>query len=106
MAFTTTAYWFSVQSASGQLSVAEQFTAAAERASDWGRKHIHQELLRLPEIRLPRRIGWEHVNGEANPFADAASRGEIESLYRMAAFLGILGVAFVYEIGRGGLEWD
>ena len=21
-------------------------------------------------------------------------------------FLGILGVAFVYEIGRGGLEWD
>lgn len=25
---------------------------------------------------------------------------------QMAIFLGILGVAFVYEIGRGGLEWD
>jgi NADH-quinone oxidoreductase subunit A len=24
----------------------------------------------------------------------------------MLAFVGILGVAFVYEIGRGGLEWD
>jgi NADH-quinone oxidoreductase subunit A len=24
----------------------------------------------------------------------------------MAVFIGILGVAFVYEIGRGGLEWD
>lgn len=27
-------------------------------------------------------------------------------LAQMAVFLGILGVAFVYEIGRGGLEWD
>lgn len=27
-------------------------------------------------------------------------------LAQMALFLGILGVAFVYEIGRGGLEWD
>ncbi|MTV24393.1 NADH-quinone oxidoreductase subunit A [Nitriliruptoraceae bacterium ZYF776] len=27
-------------------------------------------------------------------------------LVQMAIFLGILGVAFVYEIGRGGLEWD
>ena len=27
-------------------------------------------------------------------------------LWQMVAFLGILGVAFVYEIGRGGLEWD
>jgi NADH-quinone oxidoreductase subunit A len=25
---------------------------------------------------------------------------------QMAAFIAILGVAFVYEIGRGGLEWD
>jgi NADH-quinone oxidoreductase subunit A len=25
---------------------------------------------------------------------------------QMALFIGILGVAFVYEIGRGGLEWD
>ncbi len=25
---------------------------------------------------------------------------------QMALFLVILGVAFVYEIGRGGLEWD
>ena len=24
----------------------------------------------------------------------------------MAAFVGVLGVAFVYELGRGGLEWD
>jgi len=24
----------------------------------------------------------------------------------MVVVLGILGVAFVYEIGRGGLEWD
>ncbi len=27
-------------------------------------------------------------------------------LGQMAVFIGILGVAFVYEIGRGGLEWD
>jgi NADH-quinone oxidoreductase subunit A len=27
-------------------------------------------------------------------------------LSQMVVFLGILGVAFVYEIGRGGLEWD
>ncbi len=27
-------------------------------------------------------------------------------LAQMSIFLGILGVAFVYEIGRGGLEWD
>jgi NADH-quinone oxidoreductase subunit A len=27
-------------------------------------------------------------------------------LGQMALFIGILGVAFVYEIGRGGLEWD
>jgi NADH-quinone oxidoreductase subunit A len=27
-------------------------------------------------------------------------------LWQMAVFLGILGVAFIYEIGRGGLEWD
>ena len=27
-------------------------------------------------------------------------------LWQMTAFLGILGVAFVYEIGRGGLQWD
>ena len=27
-------------------------------------------------------------------------------LAQMAVFLGVLGVAFVYEIGRGGLEWD
>ncbi len=27
-------------------------------------------------------------------------------LWQMVAFVGILGVAFVYEIGRGGLEWD
>ena len=25
---------------------------------------------------------------------------------QMAVFLGILGIAFVYEIGRGGLKWD
>ena len=25
---------------------------------------------------------------------------------QMAVFLGLLGVAFVYEIGRGGLKWD
>ncbi|WP_238442823.1 NADH-quinone oxidoreductase subunit A [Salsipaludibacter albus] len=25
---------------------------------------------------------------------------------QMALFLGLLGVAFVYEIGRGGLTWD
>ncbi len=28
------------------------------------------------------------------------------ALVQMAVFLGILGLAFVYEIGRGGLEWD
>lgn len=28
------------------------------------------------------------------------------SIGQMAIFLVILGVAFVYEIGRGGLEWD
>lgn len=27
-------------------------------------------------------------------------------LGQMVVFLGILSVAFVYEIGRGGLEWD
>ncbi len=27
-------------------------------------------------------------------------------LGQMVMFLAILGVAFVYEIGRGGLEWD
>jgi NADH-quinone oxidoreductase subunit A len=27
-------------------------------------------------------------------------------LAQMAIFIGILGIAFVYEIGRGGLEWD
>ena len=27
-------------------------------------------------------------------------------LWQMVVFLGILGVAFVYEIGQGGLEWD
>ncbi len=27
-------------------------------------------------------------------------------LGQMALFIAILGVAFVYEIGRGGLEWD
>lgn len=27
-------------------------------------------------------------------------------LGQMTVFIGILGVAFVYEIGRGGLEWD
>jgi NADH-quinone oxidoreductase subunit A len=27
-------------------------------------------------------------------------------LVQMVVFIGILGVAFVYEIGRGGLEWD
>lgn len=25
---------------------------------------------------------------------------------QMAIFIGALGVAFIYEIGRGGLEWD
>lgn len=25
---------------------------------------------------------------------------------QMALFIGILGIAYVYEIGRGGLEWD
>ncbi|MBW3619412.1 MAG: NADH-quinone oxidoreductase subunit A [Actinobacteria bacterium] len=28
------------------------------------------------------------------------------ALGQMAIFIGILGVAFVYELGRGGLEWD
>jgi NADH-quinone oxidoreductase subunit A len=27
-------------------------------------------------------------------------------LVQMVIFIGILGIAFVYEIGRGGLEWD
>lgn len=27
-------------------------------------------------------------------------------LGQMAVFIGILGIAFVYEIGRGGLAWD
>ncbi len=27
-------------------------------------------------------------------------------LGQMALFIAVLGVAFVYEIGRGGLEWD
>ena len=27
-------------------------------------------------------------------------------LAQMTVFIAILGVAFVYEIGRGGLEWD
>lgn len=25
---------------------------------------------------------------------------------QMALFLAVLGIAFIYEIGRGGLEWD
>jgi NADH-quinone oxidoreductase subunit A len=28
------------------------------------------------------------------------------ALVQMTIFLGILGIAFVYEIRRGGLEWD
>lgn len=27
-------------------------------------------------------------------------------LGQMVLFIGVLGVAFIYEIGRGGLEWD
>ena len=27
-------------------------------------------------------------------------------LMQMVIFIGVLGIAFVYEIGRGGLEWD
>lgn len=27
-------------------------------------------------------------------------------LGQMVVFIGILGIAFIYEIGRGGLEWD
>lgn len=27
-------------------------------------------------------------------------------LAQMAIFVGVLGIAFVYEIGRGGLRWD
>ena len=27
-------------------------------------------------------------------------------LGQMVMFIGILGVAFIYEIGRGGLDWD
>jgi NADH-quinone oxidoreductase subunit A len=27
-------------------------------------------------------------------------------LGQMSIFIGVLGVAFIYEIGRGGLEWD
>lgn len=27
-------------------------------------------------------------------------------LIQMAVFIAILGVAFIYELGRGGLEWD
>ena len=27
-------------------------------------------------------------------------------LGQMVLFIGILGIAFIYEIGRGGLEWD
>jgi NADH-quinone oxidoreductase subunit A len=27
-------------------------------------------------------------------------------LGQMVIFIGILGIAFIYEIGRGGLEWD
>lgn len=27
-------------------------------------------------------------------------------LGQMALFIAVLGIAFVYEIGRGGLEWD
>ena len=28
------------------------------------------------------------------------------ALGQMAIFIGILAVAFIYELGRGGLEWD
>jgi NADH:ubiquinone oxidoreductase subunit 3 (subunit A) len=35
-----------------------------------------------------------------------AARARLGGLWQMVVFLGILGVAFVYEIGRGGLEWD
>jgi NADH-quinone oxidoreductase subunit A len=27
-------------------------------------------------------------------------------LGQMTLFIGVLGIAFIYEIGRGGLEWD
>ncbi len=27
-------------------------------------------------------------------------------LGQMVIFIGVLGIAFVYELGRGGLEWD
>ncbi len=27
-------------------------------------------------------------------------------LLQMVLFIGVLGIAFVYELGRGGLEWD
>ncbi len=40
------------------------------------------------------------------PWAVAQGRLGWFGVVQMLLFLGILGVAFVYEIGRGGLSWD
>jgi len=50
---------------------------------------VHEQLLALPELMLPRRVKWEHINGEANPLADAPSRGEFEAMAEMASLLGV-----------------
>ena len=50
---------------------------------------VHEQLLELPELKLPQRIKWEHINGEANPLADAPSRGEFEAMTEMASLLGV-----------------
>jgi hypothetical protein len=49
----------------------------------------HLWLLKRPELQMPSSLDWEHVNGEVNVPADAASRGLFDELNRLAAHLGV-----------------
>ena len=50
---------------------------------------IHSELLQLPEFaKLGARLSHSHVFGEVNVVADAASRGNFDLIYKLAAQLG------------------
>ena len=63
--------WFSVQRATGQLSATEQFTVAAEHASNRGRKQIHQELLRALPAAAAHRNGSNDEWAQANRLTDS-----------------------------------
>ena len=50
---------------------------------------IHSWLLGRPEMELPSQLEFEHCFGESNVAADAASRGEHETLEQLAAHLRV-----------------